>query len=73
MIRGLPSLAWLALGTAAFRRHLRSVLPARTSVYRRKDLHEDANARFIRRFFNPINYNQYMTSMGCISWAHSPR
>jgi hypothetical protein len=64
MVRGLPSLARLALGpsgllgpglelcphTATLRRHLRSLLPARTFVYRRKDLHEDANARFIRQF-----------------------
>jgi hypothetical protein len=63
MIRGLPSLARLALGpsglgpglelrprTAALRRHLRLLLPARAYVYRQKDLHEDANARFIRRF-----------------------
>jgi hypothetical protein len=28
--------------TAALCRHLRSLLPARTSVYRRNDLHEDA-------------------------------
>jgi hypothetical protein len=55
MIRGLPSLARLALAlldlgpglelrprTAALCRHLRLLLPARTSVYRQKDLHEDA-------------------------------
>jgi hypothetical protein len=60
MIRGLPSLARLALGlldfgrglklrprTAAFRQHLRPLLPARAYIYRREDLHEYANARFI--------------------------
>jgi hypothetical protein len=34
---------------AALRRHLRLLL-ARAYVYRQKDLHKDANARFIRRF-----------------------
>jgi hypothetical protein len=34
--------------TAALRRHLHLLLPARAYVYRRKDLHEDGNARFIR-------------------------
>jgi hypothetical protein len=59
MIRALPLLARLALGpsrlelrprTAALRHHLRLLLPARAYVYRRIDLHEDANARFIQRF-----------------------
>jgi hypothetical protein len=63
MIRGLPSLAgwpWalLDLGPGlelrphivALRRPLRLFLPARAYVYWRKDLHEDANARFTRRF-----------------------
>jgi hypothetical protein len=63
MIRGLPSLARLALAlldlgpglelrprTAALRQHLRFLLPARAYVYHRKDIHKDANARFIRRF-----------------------
>jgi hypothetical protein len=63
MIQGLPywqGWPWvlldLGLGlelrprTVALRRHLRILLPARAYVYRRKDLHEDANARFIRRF-----------------------
>jgi hypothetical protein len=36
--------------TAALRQHLRLLLLARAYVYRRKDLHEDANARFIWRF-----------------------
>jgi hypothetical protein len=60
MIRGLPLLARLALGpldlgpglelrlrTAALCWHLRLLLPVRAYVYRRKDLHKDANARFI--------------------------
>jgi hypothetical protein len=34
--------------TAALRQHLCLLLPARAYVYRRKDLHEDANERFIR-------------------------
>jgi hypothetical protein len=55
MIRGLPSLASLALAlldlgpglelcprTTALCRHLRLLLPARAYVYWRKDLHEDA-------------------------------
>jgi hypothetical protein len=59
MIRGLPSLARLALAlldfglglklrprTAALRQHLRLRLPARAYIYRQEDLHEDANARF---------------------------
>jgi hypothetical protein len=59
MICGLPLLARLALGpsdfspglelrlrTAALRQHLRLLLPARAYIYRREDLHEDANARF---------------------------
>jgi hypothetical protein len=59
MIQGLPSLARLALGpsgvwsspelrprTATHRQHLRLLLPARAYIYRRGDLHEDANARF---------------------------
>jgi hypothetical protein len=33
--------------TAALRQHLRFHPPARAYVYRRKDLHEDANAGFI--------------------------
>jgi hypothetical protein len=36
--------------TVALCRHLRLLLPARAYVYWRKVLHEDANARFIRRF-----------------------
>jgi hypothetical protein len=60
MIRGLPSLARLTLALldlgpglelrpriVALRRHLRLFLLARAYVYWRKDLHEDANARFI--------------------------
>jgi hypothetical protein len=60
MIWGLPSLARLALAlldfgpglelrlrTAALRQHLRLLLSARAYIYRQKDLHEDANARFI--------------------------
>jgi hypothetical protein len=59
MIRGLPSLwALLDLGpgldlrprTTPLCRHLRLLLPARAYVYRQNDLHEHANARFIRRF-----------------------
>jgi hypothetical protein len=59
MIRGLPSLARLALGlldfgpgpelrpcTTALRQHLRLFLSARAYSYRLEDLHEDANARF---------------------------
>jgi hypothetical protein len=59
MIGGLPSLARLALGpldfgpglelrtrAAALRQHLRLLLSARAYIYRREDLHEDANARF---------------------------
>jgi hypothetical protein len=85
MIRGLPSLARLALGpsglglglelrprTAALCRHLRSLLPARTSVYRRKNLHEDA----MQDLFNDFYFNQLqaiLTIKGCICWTHSPR
>jgi hypothetical protein len=60
MIRGLPFLARLAWAlldfgpglelrprTAAPRRHIRFLLPARAYLYRREDLHEDASARFI--------------------------
>jgi hypothetical protein len=60
MIRGLPCWhgwpwALLDLGpglelrprTAALRQHLRLLLSARAYVYRREDLHEDANTRFI--------------------------
>jgi hypothetical protein len=60
MIRGLPSMERLALGpsglglglelrprNAAPRQLLRLLLPARAYIYRREDLHEDANARFI--------------------------
>jgi hypothetical protein len=36
--------------TAAPRQHLRLLLPARAYTYPQEDLHEDANARFIRRF-----------------------
>jgi hypothetical protein len=63
MIRGLPSLARLALAllnfgpglelrprTAALRQHLRLLLPTRVYIYRQEDLHEDANARFIQQF-----------------------
>jgi hypothetical protein len=63
MIRGLPCWqgcpwALLDLGpglelrprTAALRQHLRLLLSARAYVCRRKDLHEDANARIILRF-----------------------
>jgi hypothetical protein len=32
---------------AALRLFLRLLLPARAYIYRREDLHEDANARFI--------------------------
>jgi hypothetical protein len=32
---------------AALCQHLRLLLPARAYIYRREDLHEDANARFI--------------------------
>jgi hypothetical protein len=59
MIRGLPSLARLAWAlldfgpglelcprTAALRQHLRLLLLARVYIYRREDLHEDANAIF---------------------------
>jgi hypothetical protein len=34
----------------ALRRHLRRLLLARAYVYRQKDLHKDANAKFTRRF-----------------------
>jgi hypothetical protein len=70
MIRGLPLLARLALALldlgpglelcpriAALRRHLRLLLPARAYVYRRKVLHKDANARFIRRFSIELTTN----------------
>jgi hypothetical protein len=63
MIRGLPSLARLALGPSglgpglelrtratALRQHLRLLLLARVYLYRREDLHESANARFIGPF-----------------------
>jgi hypothetical protein len=59
MIWGLPSLERLALGPsglgpglalqrrgARLRQLLRLLLPAQAYNYRRKDLHEDANARF---------------------------
>jgi hypothetical protein len=36
--------------TAALRRYLRLLLPARAYDYRQKDLHEDANAGFIHQF-----------------------
>jgi hypothetical protein len=63
MVRGLPSMARLALGpsgldpglelrphTAALRQHIRHLLPARAHIYRQEDLHEDANARFHCQF-----------------------
>jgi hypothetical protein len=71
MIRGLPSLqGWpwdlldfgpgleLCPRNAALRQLLRLLLLARAYIYRREDLHEDGNARFIRQFFNLMNYKQ---------------
>jgi hypothetical protein len=59
MIRGLPSMARLALGPsrlgpglalqrrgARLRQLLRLLRPAHAYSYRSRDLHEDANARF---------------------------
>jgi hypothetical protein len=60
MIRGMPSMARLALALLDFgpglalqrrgarlRQLLRLLLPAHVYNYRSRDLHEDANARFI--------------------------
>jgi hypothetical protein len=70
MIRGLPSMARLALGPsglgpglalqrrgARLRQLLCLLRPAHAYSYRSEDLHEDANARFIEDF-NLINHKQ---------------
>jgi hypothetical protein len=50
--------------TTALCWHLRLLLLARAYVYRRKDLHEDADARFIRRFILSITHKPYWQSRG---------